>query len=297
MKKKASFLLGLLSCALLAGCTAWGPGMSLVAATMQLPCGARSCGTGSLALESSGDTKEGICSLKEKLPFGFQTEDANILPEQGQEEGATTSDEEELFDPVELILQNPQLPNGCEVTSLAMVLTAAGFPASPVELYEGGYLPIGSFRYSGAQRFGPSPEEVYVGDAASSTGGWYCFEGPILQAGDAWLSQSGGGGRMQTITGLTQEELGQYVQDGVPVIAWVTLGYAAPAYADSFRWTLPSGEEYIPYSNLHCVVLAGEENGQFRIADPIYGWQTVDQGTFWDSFDAMGRRAVVYTPG
>ena len=44
------------------------------------------------------------------------------------------------FAPVALIRQNPALPNGCEVTSLAMALTAAGYPASHVELYNN-YLP------------------------------------------------------------------------------------------------------------------------------------------------------------
>ena len=40
------------------------------------------------------------------------------------------------------------------------------------------------------------------------------------------------------------------------------------------------------------VVLTGEEYGQYRVADPINGWQTVEKETFWSSFDAVGRRAV-----
>lgn len=195
------------------------------------------------------------------------------------------------FIPVELILQNPALPNGCEVTSLAMLLTSAGFSADHVELYEV-CLPARDFAYAGNQRFGPSPEEAYAGDASSSTGGWYCFEGPILEAGNAWIEASGGGGEMLSLTGISQSGLDRYAQDGVPVAAWVTIGYAPPVYADSFSWILPDGELYIPYDNLHCVVLAGEENGQYRIADPISGWQLVDKEVFWGSFDAMGRRAV-----
>lgn len=51
------------------------------------------------------------------------------------------------FAPVELILQNPELPNGCEVTSLAMLLTSAGFPVDHVKLYQQ-YLPTKEFTYS-----------------------------------------------------------------------------------------------------------------------------------------------------
>ena len=75
------------------------------------------------------------------------------------------------FAPVELILQNPELPNGCEVTSLAMLLTSAGFPVDHVKLYQQ-YLPTKEFTYSKNQRLGPSPNEFYVGDASSRTGGW-----------------------------------------------------------------------------------------------------------------------------
>lgn len=195
------------------------------------------------------------------------------------------------FAPIELILQNPDLPNGCEVTSLAMVLTSAGFPVSHVALYRE-CMSSENFTYSENQRFGPSPEEYYVGNASSYTGGWYCFENPIVETGNIWLQKNGSKRRMQMISGITQAELDQYAQDKVPVVVWVTLEYAPPSYSTSFSWILPNGEQYVPYQNLHCVVLAGEENGQYLIADPIYGWQTVSKEIFWTSFDAMGRRAV-----
>ena len=71
---------------------------------------------------------------------------------------------------IPLLSQNPVLPNGCEVTSLAMVLSSAGYPVEPVELYEQ-YLPVRGFTYVSSQRDGPSPEEFYVGDATSRNGG------------------------------------------------------------------------------------------------------------------------------
>lgn len=198
---------------------------------------------------------------------------------------------QQAFSPVKLILQNPELPNGCEVTCLAMLLSAAGFPIGHVDLYRN-YLPTDGFSHFSGQRFGPSPEEVYVGDASSRDGGWYCFENPLVEAGNAWIQQNDGGSRMKVISGISQEDLEQYTQNGIPVITWVTLGYGRPDYANNFSWNLPSGESYVPYSNLHCVLLTGEENDRYRIADPINGMQLVSKEVFWNSFDAMGRRAV-----
>lgn len=215
---------------------------------------------------------------------------SGVQANRNTENGISVAEPQE-FAPIELILQNPELPNGCEVTSLAMVLSSAGFPVGHVELYQN-CLPTDNFSYSSGQRFGPSPEEFYVGDAASATNGWYCFETPIVEAGNAWIQQNGGGSRMESITGISQEDLDQYAQNGIPVIVWVTIGYAEPIYTDSFSWMLPNGTLYVPYNNLHCVVLAGAENGQYQIADPIYGWQAVSRDDFWNSFDAMGRRAV-----
>ena len=86
-----------------------------------------------------------------------------------------------------LMLQNPELPNGCEVTSLAMALAAAGYPADKTALFTG-YMPSEPFAVLDGVRYGPDPETAYAGDAASARGGWYCFEGPVIEAGSRWVS-------------------------------------------------------------------------------------------------------------
>ena len=192
--------------------------------------------------------------------------------------------------PVSLILQNPELPNGCEVTSMAMALGAAGCPVDKLTLYS--YLPRESITERGGQRFGPDPEKAYAGDADELTGGWYCFEEPMIQAADRWLDHCGSGLRARSVTGLSKTVLDRYARDQIPLVVWVTLDYASPQRSD-FTWLLEDGTMYWPYRNLHCVVLTGAEGGQYWVADPLAGITQVNQALFWDSFSAMGCRAVM----
>lgn len=193
--------------------------------------------------------------------------------------------------PVALIYQNPELPNGCEVTSLAMVLTSAGCLVDKLELYQD-YLPKADFSLIDGRRYGPNPEKWYVGDATDSDGGWYCFEGPAVQAANGWLNHCGSRLQARSVTGLSKIELDRCAQDGIPLVVWVTLDYAAPRWSN-FTWLLEDGTVYRPYRNLHCVVLVGMAGEQYQIADPLTGFTQVDKDLFWDSFSAMGCRAVV----
>lgn len=193
-----------------------------------------------------------------------------------------------------LIYQNPELPNGCEITSLAMLLAWVDCPVDKVELSDN-YLPKQELSMWDGVRYGADPNRAFVGNP-SSPNGWYCFEGPILEAGNAWLSDRNSQFQAVSLSGLTQEELERCLDDGIPLTVWVTLGYAAPRNPASFSWYLPDGSHYIPYANLHCVVLAGWDGDHYQIADPIYGWQTVSPGAFWSSFSAMGCRAVAVLP-
>lgn len=193
-----------------------------------------------------------------------------------------------------LIYQNPELPNGCEVTSLAMLLTWAGYPVNKVEL-SGNYLPKQDFSYSDDARYGPDPNLAFAGEP-SSYNGWYCFEGPVLEAANAYLSDQNTTQQAAPLSGTTREELENYMNDGIPLAVWVTLDYTAPQTRESSSWYLPDGSSHVPYINLHCVVLAGWDGDNYLIANPINGWQTISPGTFWSCFDAMGRRAVAILP-
>ena len=196
---------------------------------------------------------------------------------------------------VNLIYQDPELPNGCEITSLAILLDWAGYPIDKVELSDY-WLPKQGFYRSDGVLHGADPNEAYAGDPASASSGWYCFEGPILAAGNAYLSDQDSYLYAASLSGLTQEELEFWMDAGVPLAVWVTLDYSAPRTRESASWILPDGAEYVPYRNLHCVVLAGWDGDDYRIANPIKGWQTISPDAFWSCFDAMGRRAVAVLP-
>lgn len=193
---------------------------------------------------------------------------------------------------VEPVLQNPDLPNGCEAASLAALLRYAGVEADAVEL-AAAWIPREDFSYSGPDRFGPDPETAYVGDAASANGGWYCFAAPVAVGANNYLSFIGSDLRAEDLTGASFAELQEHLAAGRPVAVWFTQDYQDPRRNSGFTWTLPSGETYTPYGNLHCVVLAGVEGEECLLADPLAGSTRVDRDTFERIYTAMGSRALV----
>lgn len=140
----------------------------------------------------------------------------------------------------------------------------------------------------------PQPGALVCGGRRRPHGGWYCFEGPVVQAANGWLEDRGSD--LRALTGLDREGLERYARAGTPLAVWVTLNYAAPQRSQFF-WLLEDGTVYYPYRNLHCVVLAGVEDGKYRVADPISGVTLVEKELFWDSFSAMGGRAVAVGRG
>ena len=193
---------------------------------------------------------------------------------------------------VQPVLQQPALPNGCEAASLATLLEYNGYSVDLVSLGVD-YLPRQSFTYSGPYRYGPDPEQAYVGDPASSSGGWYCFEGPIIEAANAWLRDQGSELRAESETGADLDRLEQLLRQGTPVAVWFTQDYEQPRFNTSFTWTLPDGSTYTPYGNLHCVVLTGMDETQCYLADPMQGDSVIERDRFESIYTAMGSRAVV----
>ena len=195
---------------------------------------------------------------------------------------------------VEVLAQYPQLPNGCEATSLAAVLRFLGFDVEALDLVYG-YIPSEPITYSedGFIAYGPDPAEAYAGWPEEGYTGFYCFAPPIVQAANSYLSERQSLWQAVDASGADEEELLEWLDTGVPVIVWATLNMDVRLFSN-FQWTLPNGEVYYPYSNLHCMVLTGYDDESFTIMDPIEGLVTVDRERFMSRYWSIGEWAVAF---
>lgn len=182
---------------------------------------------------------------------------------------------------VKVIKQYPELPNGCEVTSLCMALNYHGYKIGKMALKDG-YLPIGS-------------ENIYeynIGDPAER-GSYGCYSPVIKRTADAYYADKGIDRQSADLTHCNIEELYYQVSKGNPVIVWAT------QYMDirphniksweidglTFNWKAP----------LHCMLLTGYdmEEGTVTLTDPIYGEVTHDKTLFETRWHQMGEQAVI----
>lgn len=192
---------------------------------------------------------------------------------------------------VPLILQNPELPNGCEATALAMVLTYHGYDADKLSLaYD--YIPLEDFVEEDGRRTGGNPALVYPGDPGGT--GYYCLPRVVAGAANRYLSrQSGAAHVARNATGADEDDLKAHIAAGRPVLVWCTVDGEAPRTNPDTAWYLSdTGELYEPYSNLHVVVLSGYDEENFYISDPQGLRESVPIGAFMENYRQMGSRAV-----
>lgn len=182
---------------------------------------------------------------------------------------------------VENIDQNPELPNGCEITSAAIVLQYLGFSVDKVTLAEI-YLPTHSPYWEA------DPTVEFMGNPAEELA-FYCLPGAVVTAVNAYLQDVGGEYEALDISGAPVEELYQWVADGTPVLVWTTRAFSDPLYNDTFQ--LPDGSW--PYSNSHCLVLTGYDLDTCYLADPMLEISQVDRNIFEERYQERGQYAVV----
>ena len=181
---------------------------------------------------------------------------------------------------VEPMIQNPELPNGCESVSLTMVLRYLGFDIEKT-LIADEYLPYGDhFVIS------------YVGDPRSDDGAGIYAPGIARTAND-FLAANGSDLVAYDLTGTPMEDLFLLVGDGHPVILWGTINYQAPSFTydeDEYK-----GENYFWFRNEHCLVLRGYDmaTGKIELLDPLLGEVTIDRERMEAIYNEIGSFAVV----
>jgi len=193
---------------------------------------------------------------------------------------------------VQSLLQNPELPNGCEIVSLTAVLNYYGYAVSKTEMADT-YLPKQDFEWKNDKKIGPNPYITYAGNPRSNTNGWYSFAPPLVKATENYMKTQENKMIAMDVSGSTIDELQNYIIEGKPVVVWVTLDLSTPRL--NSNWYIKDSGEYQAYTNLHVVVLHGfnEETGVVYAMNPLVGHVQYEMDKFFTSYEEMGKHALM----
>lgn len=189
---------------------------------------------------------------------------------------------------VDPILQNPELPTGCEVTSLTMLLNHIGFDVDKLTLADD-YLPKGTYRKSDFNK-------VFVGDPRSRQA-YGCTAVVIVETAEKFLNEQDKENKWQVknITGCSAEILYSAVKCGYPVVVWGSIDMEE-IIQDYVSWTDESTGNIISwFGKEHCLLLTGYDTNEklVYVNDPLRGQVSYDMKTFEKRFNELDRNAVI----
>ncbi|MBY0121236.1 C39 family peptidase [Bacillus sp. S/N-304-OC-R1] len=196
----------------------------------------------------------------------------------------------EVFIPVKMVKQLPELPHGCEITSLTAILNTYGFEVSKTEMADK-YLPKQPFSSKNNRRYGANPLKAYAGNPRSQTGGFFSYAPPIIQAAEKYSVAAGAELQTKDISGSSREEIINQLNKGIPVVIWVTLDLGKPRL--NYSWYLnDTGEKFTAPVNLHAVVLNGYDEKSVHVMNPLKGQMTYNIDAFFKSYQELGSHAM-----
>ncbi len=196
--------------------------------------------------------------------------------------------------------QYPQLPNGCEVTSLAMLMGAVGHPVSKMTL--AGEMPkdptqllLGTTTNASGQpahyvKFWGNPNVGFVGNVYRAGYGYGIYHGPMTKFLNRLLP-----GRAEDLTGAGFHTILQHVASGIPVEVWTTTTFRPTN--DWVTWQSPEGPvKATPLE--HAVLLVGYGPGVLYVNNPLNGKaaQKIAEAPFLQSWDQLGKQAITVKP-
>lgn len=191
-----------------------------------------------------------------------------------------------------IVYQLPELPTGCEITALAMVLQFYGLDADKVLLARE-YLPtLPAQLYYGEDGllYGPDLENFFVGDPATENG-YVCGTGAILSAAQAYLADQGSSLQALDFSGARPEDLYRLIHQDTPALVWVTI--AMEEREPTEGWYTEDGQYQEWSVNDHGAVLIGYTEDTVLLADPLAGLAEYSRSAFESVYASRGSRCVI----
>lgn len=207
-----------------------------------------------------------------------------------QQEEVLLIKEEALLD-VPLIPQLPELPRGCEVTSLAMLLQHAGVTIGKMELARMIKKDPARYQRKNDEVYFGHPNTGFVGDMYDlNNPGYGVYHKPIKELAESFLP-----GRVADLTGKEFSELEKSISNGIPIWIITNARYAELPPEQFQTWQTAEGEVEITY-RLHSVVVTGYDPDYIYFNDPLTEEKNkkILRQDFIDAWVQMGRQAVTY---
>jgi uncharacterized protein YvpB len=186
--------------------------------------------------------------------------------------------------------QNPELYNGCEITSLSMMLHTAGHPVDKMTLAnEVTKDPTPeTYNSDGSIASWGDPNSGFVGDITGANPGYGVYHGPIVNLVNQIMP-----GRGVDLSGDSFQTVLNHVAQGKPVIAWTTANFSPTSSWET--WQGPHGPVRATFDE-HVVLIVGFDATHIYINDPLDGTanKAVDRSQFEASWQQLGQQAVSY---
>ena len=179
----------------------------------------------------------------------------------------------------EELLQNPELPTGCESVALTAALRTLHFDLEKTEIAEK-YLTYG--------------EDVmwdYVGEPFDYDGAGIYPPG-LTNTANLYLRAHNSDFVAYNTMGVQLEDLFKLIENKCPVVIWTTLDYEEPFLADmAYEY---KDKFYYWYELEHCVMLCGYDldEGTVTINDPMVGIVNIDLEQMKMIYDGIGRLSM-----
>ncbi|MBA2937977.1 C39 family peptidase [Paenibacillus sp. CGMCC 1.16610] len=185
--------------------------------------------------------------------------------------------------------QLPELPAGCEITSLTMLLHYYGITKSKMELaaeMPKDNTPI-KLNADGSPAYWGNPNIGFVGDVTRKQRGFGIYHAGLFPQLKSYIPEA------IDITGESFELFEQQVASGIPVITWTTIDYNLPY--KWVTWDTPLGPIQTTYAE-HAVLLVGFDENNVYLNDPLSGKKQlqVNKAQFIESWTAMGKQGLTY---
>ena len=190
---------------------------------------------------------------------------------------------------VKQIFQMPDLPRGCEVVSLLMLLDHAGFYVDKVEIVDKLRKNPNTYKEDSEQIFFGHPNNGFVGDIYTfQNPGLGVYHWPIYEVAEKYLEKN-----IINMTGVNFDDLLYHIDMGYPI--WVLVNAKYRHLPEDLWQTWKTEDGIIEITKwMHSVILTGYDKQYVYFNDPLGKHNKAKRNDFIDAWNQMGKQAISY---